>query len=372
MQYTLHLTDGCNLACRYCPPKNGKNVMSRETAFKAVDLALAGLGKTAGIGFYGGEPLLCKRLIEEIVQYTKKKNTGGKRVFFKLTTNGTLLDSGFLQYAKREGILLSLSLDGNEQMHGTNRVDKNGDGTYSQIVKIIPELLSMNPYTAVMMTIAPNTAGYFYDGVKNLFSLGFTNIICSLDYSADWDEKMLFELKKQYQKMASLYYEKTVREDKFFFSPFDSKIDSHIQNKEYCRERCKLGFEQISVSPNGTLYPCVQFVGDEIYCIGHVGTGIDENRRREIYRQSRIEQTECKDCAVKNRCLHSCACVNKYSTGQLNTPSPVLCANERMLIKIADRVAARLYQKRDGMFIHKHYNENYPLISLIEDMKKQT
>jgi uncharacterized protein len=34
---------------------------------------------------------------------------------------------------------------------------------------------------------------------------------------------------------------------------------------------------------------------------------------------------------------------------------------------IADRVAERLYKKRNPLFLHKHYNAAYPALSLLED-----
>ena len=370
MQYTLHLTNACNLSCAYCGAKKSHEFMSEGTARKAIDIALSETDTSVGIGFYGGEPLLCKKLIYEIVRYARSKNTPGKKIFFKLTTNGLLLDDAFLQYAKQENTLISLSLDGNKQAHDTNRKNHAGHGSYDEILPIIPKLLAQNRYTTVMMTVSPNTVSHFYDSLKSIYSLGFMNIICSMDYSADWNERHLNELKRQYKKIAEYYYQNTVAEKKFFFSPFESKINSHIRRKEYCAERCKLGFEQISVAADGALYPCVQFVDNHDYKIGDVNAGIDQKRRKEIYEQSHEEQPECKECAVKQRCLHNCSCINMTSTSDINKPSPVLCAVERMLIQIADDVAAKLYQKRNGMFIHKHYNELYPLISIAEDSKK--
>jgi uncharacterized protein len=370
MQYTFHLTNACNLSCAYCGLKKSPEFMSVETAHKALDIALSETGASVGIGFYGGEPLLGKELIYEMVAYVRKKNTAGKKIFFKLTTNGLLLDNAFLGYAKQENILISLSLDGNKQAHDKNRKNHAGQGSYDELLPIIPKLLEYNRYTTVMMTVSPNTVAYFYDSVKNIYSRGFINIICSLDYSAAWHESDLAELKRQYKKLAELYYQNTVAEKKFFFSPFESKINSHIRRNEYCAERCKLGYEQISVAADGTLYPCVQFVDKRNYQIGHVSTGIDQRRRQEIYEASRQEQPACKACALKERCLHNCSCLNMVCTNDINRPSPVLCTVEQLLIQIADDVAAKLYKKRNGMFIHKHYNELYPLVSLVEDAKK--
>ena len=371
MQYTLNLTENCNLNCNYCGLQQSRKYMSRETAFKVIDLVMRRNSRTIGIGFYGGEPLLCKDRIYEVVEYTKKKKPEEKNVFFKLTTNGLLLDDEFFDFAKREGLLISLSLDGNKEMHNANRCNHFGKGSYEKVLDIVPKILSENRYASILMTVAPNTVHNYYNGVKNIFDLGFMNIIPSIDYSGDWREEEIQELERQYKKISKLYYEKTISEDKFFFSPFDSKIDSHIRNKEYCKERCKLGYEQIVVDTNGNFYPCVQFIGDKKFIIGHIDSGIDEVKRKQIYIGSQKEHNECKSCAMKNRCLHSCACVNKYSTGNINEPSPVLCANERMLIPITDNIAEKLYKQRNGMFIQRHYNKDYPLISLIEDRERE-
>ena len=336
----------------------------------AVDMALRDAGSSVGIGFYGGEPLLCKSLIEKIVTYAKQTNKTGKKVFFKLTSNGLLLDDSFLAFSKKENILISLSMDGNRKAHDTNRKDGSGRGSYQSLLPIIQKILERNRYTTVMMTVSPNTISLFHDSVRSIYALGFMNIVCSMDLTADWDEEHLAELKSQYRRLADLYYRKTIAEEKFFFSPFDSKINSHIRKNDCSAKRCKLGYEQISVAVDGALYPCVQFADNRFYQVGDVRTGIDENRRLEIYEQSRKESPECALCAIRHRCSNSCSCMNMVSSGDITTPSPTLCSIERMLVPIADSIAAKLYKMRSGLFIHKHYNDLYPLVSLMEDGTK--
>ncbi|MDR1410405.1 MAG: hypothetical protein LBJ12_09165 [Oscillospiraceae bacterium] len=58
MQYTLHLTNACNLTCTDCGGKKAQGFTSRETAPKVINLALADPGASIGIGFFGGEPVL--------------------------------------------------------------------------------------------------------------------------------------------------------------------------------------------------------------------------------------------------------------------------------------------------------------------------
>jgi len=71
--------------------------------------------------------------------------------------------------------------------------------------------------------------------------------------------------------------------------------------------------------------------------------------------------------SVRERCNHYCGCLNKQATGRIDCVSPVLCAHERTVLPIADSVAERLFKKKSPLFVQKHYNELYPLISLVED-----
>ena len=62
MHLTLHLTDRCNLACRYCYAQHGTSDMTLETALAAVDECTRG-EENPGIIFFGGEPLLREDLV---------------------------------------------------------------------------------------------------------------------------------------------------------------------------------------------------------------------------------------------------------------------------------------------------------------------
>jgi uncharacterized protein len=148
------------------------------------------------------------------------------------------------------------------------------------------------------------------------------------------------------------------------------KIASHIFPKQCQQERCELGLRQISVAPDGTLYPCTQFAangGDPAFAIGHATTGIDYAARDRIYALNVEEKPGCDTCAIRARCNHHCGCLNRQATGNIRTVSPVLCAHERIVLPIADALAARLFKRRSPMFLQKHYNELYPLVSLVED-----
>ena len=350
--------------------------MSFATVKSAIELALEdsrrkGSDDSLGVIFFGGEPLLMRDLIEQTVRHCHKiEGETGQLFHYKITTNGMLLDESFLADPDTSEIFVAMSLDGVQAAHDAGRVDADGNGTFERLEPKIDLLLRHKPYAPVMMTITPQTVAWYAESVEWLYSRGFRYLICSLDYSSDWQKSDIRELRRQYRRLADWYYEQTMAEEKFYFSPFEVKISSHIFPGSCKKDRCELGQRQISVAPNGRLYPCVQFVGDgsdTTYCIGDVTSGIDEDARARLYEINAEEKASCAKCAIRDRCNHFCACLNKQATGQIDVISPVLCAHERVVLPVADALAAKLFKKRSPMFIQKHYNEMYPLISLVED-----
>jgi uncharacterized protein len=103
------------------------------------------------------------------------------------------------------------------------------------------------------------------------------------------------------------------------------------------------------------------------WCVGHVETGVDEDARARIRSAAQVDPEECAGCALAGRCNHTCGCLNWQVTGRIDRVSGVLCAHERMLMPIADRVGKVLYRRRDPGFLHKHYNAAYPVLSLLEE-----
>ena len=367
MHLTLHLTDACNLSCRYCYVRQSPRTMTRDTARAAVDLAAAS-GRQTGLVFFGGEPLLCRELIEETVGYAQEvSRRTGHRFFYKITTNGILLDEPFLEFSRRHTMLVGVSHDGLTQ--DNYRVFHDGRPTAAMLEDKLSLLLRYLPYAMVLTTVNPDTVSRFAASVVWLFEKGFRYLITSLNYAVDagWTEEALRELENQYRLLADRYVEWTMREEKFYLGAFEMKIRSHLKGADYCGDRCQLGKKQLSVAPDGGLYPCTQFIDDSAYRMGDVFSGIDEGAREEIARRGEAVPSTCGDCAIRARCNHTCGCLNKQATGRIDRVSPVQCAHERMLLPIADRVAEKLYKKRSPVFIQKHYNPEYPLLSLIED-----
>ena len=176
---------------------------------------------------------------------------------------------------------------------------------------------------------------------------------------AGWNEETLESLAEQYRRIARFYVACFAAGEPFTFPLFEEKIRMRLSGR--CAE-CRLGYRQPSVSPDGHLYPCVQFLDQPDYAIGDVFNGLDENARRRIHRCSEEPVKSCEGCAIADRCRHHCACLNFQKTGDLSLVSPDQCLHERLLIPIADEAAAKLYTMQSSIFLHRFYEPDHALI----------
>ncbi len=376
MHFTLHLTAACNMACSYCyaPPRACPG-MALETGKKALDFAARTTKESCGIVFFGGEPLLHKKLIRDLVAYGREmERYRAGRFHFKLTTNGLLLDEEFLDFSIHNDVLIAMSFDGVREAHDRHRRFSDGRPTFDILYPKLKMLLASRPYSSVMMVVNPETAQHLVESTSFLIAEGCRYVIVSLNYAAEWEEKHFRVLGKQLERLADLYVKWTEEERKFYLSPFEVKLSSHINRHCFRKERCELAQKQISVDSEGYLYPCVQFTKAgprSEWCIGNIDTGIDQAARERIYALSVREKETCRECAIKERCNNSCGCLNWQTTGTLNEISPALCRYEQLLVPLADRIGEKLYNKRNPLFLHKQYNAAYPVLSLLEDAMKE-
>ncbi len=372
---TLHLTHQCNLRCDYC--YTGTKIhkpMSAEVAEQSLGFILREAEKMDAhyldVTFFGGEPLIEDRLLLSLADAFIKETPSARKLSFRVSTNGTLLTASLMQALAQRDIYVSLSVDGPPHIQDRQRPNAGGKGSSALVEKAIPILLAANPCASVTTVLTPFSAAYAAESVEWLYAKGFRYFNLTLDYSADWTMPDMRVLEGSYHKLAG-WYEKMMRDNQhFYLSCFDERIRSRTQGPPDTNERCNLGFKQFSIAPDGGLYPCIQFVTTEgvpEFMIGHVlHGGFDETCRHHIHSCSETPKDTCKGCALQGRCASWCSCINFASTGTVTAASPVICHHERVLIPLIDKMANRLWNKRNRMFLHKHYNPIYPMIDHLE------
>ena len=381
MNMTLHLTDACNLSCRYCFQKRSPSFMTSETARKAIDLSidsddkayrgtksagasaavtspavLSSAASSTGICFFGGEPLLHRDTIVDAVNYCSSiREKQNYQFYYKLVTNGTLLDEDFLSFAQKNRIGIALSHDG--LMQDDSRVFPDGTGTADLLESKIKLLLSYQPEAIVMCTVSPLSVAGFADSVEWLFEKGFRKIFTTpaVGEKAIWSEASLAILGEQYHRISKLYVDWTSRGERFLFPAFDTKIENYIMGDAYRHKTCRFGQKQLSIAADGSIYPCVQFVGEPEYRMGDVFSGISNLQQRYVIEQGKKESDVCQSCVLQKRCQYNCCCRNKHLTGKIDQVSPFTCCHEQLLIRYADNAANTLFERKDMTFIRKQY-----------------
>ena len=368
---TLVMTHQCNFDCKYCLQKHEDVVMPEETALKAIDIFVNGVRAdieaqkkaseedpkaSAQISFYGGEPLLQREKIEQLVEYAsaKMKAIPGVKYAYEITTNGTLLDEEFIAFAKKNRIILALSHDGLAQ--DPVRVDRGGHPTKETVDKKLQMLLKATPGTIIMMTVHPDYADRVSGSLKFFHDAGVREVSMVLAHGERvlWNEEKFSALEKELEKVEEYYEEWNRGDESFRFIPFDNKIRNYILNRDQDRKSCHFGCHKTMVDTDGRYYPCSHFIGRDGFSYGSVEEGTDEEKLESLEKK-RVEPSDCKECALRFRCRHTCACANHGHTGNMSEVSALQCEYEQLLIRLSDKAAASLISDANPKFIDRMY-----------------
>lgn len=133
---SLHIivtTLRCNHKCQYChaavAPMEAKNMdMTKETADKVLDAIFHTSSPWVTIEFQGGESLVNWDITKYIVEQAKIRSMHLKKSLqLALVSNLTLMDEEKLSYLIDNGVYISTSLDGDEEVHNYNRTFLGGN-----------------------------------------------------------------------------------------------------------------------------------------------------------------------------------------------------------------------------------------------------
>jgi uncharacterized protein len=134
----------CNLNCTYCYylhkeellGQTGSPQMSDETLERHIRQYIeAQTGDEVVFSWQGGEPtLLGIEFFEKVVALQETYKKPHQSIENDLQTNGTLLDSDWAAFLKRNNFLVGLSCDGPKELHDHYRVTKGGQPTHDKVM----------------------------------------------------------------------------------------------------------------------------------------------------------------------------------------------------------------------------------------------
>ncbi len=332
---TIQVTQNCNFRCEYCVYSgsyhnrvhNNKR-MDWDTAKCALDF-LEQHSRNApeiNVSFYGGEPLLEMDLIRHCVDYSHKI-FNRKKVSFNLTTNASLLTDEVIKYFEKEKFLVTISLDGPQEIHDKNRTFADGKrGTYVTVIDRIKRIKEIAPDFCANVTI---NAVLDDENNFSLINQYFANepvikdIYVSTNYVNDTNRKEKIEQSNQANYIeicnekfiALMYLMKRVSRDSVskLVVREVADINETVGKRKISRKvtpsithpggPCLPGVQRPFVNAYGKLYPCerVNETCEEM-CIGNIYDGFNLESVKRLLNIGKITEESCKKCWAFNFC----------------------------------------------------------------------
>lgn len=354
----LHVAHDCNLKCRYCFAEEGeyhgkRSLMSAEVGKKAIDFIIANSGKRRNleVDFFGGEPLMNFDVVKEIVEYGREQEKLHDKNFrFTITTNGILLDDEKQKYINENMHNVVLSLDGRKEVNDYMRPRAGGQGSYDIIVPKFQKLAESRNQTDYYLrgTFTHNNLDFSKDVFHIADDLGFKQVsvepvVAEATESYAITEDDLDTIFEEYEKLAEQLYirHKTGEKDFNFFHFMVDLTGGPCIAKRL--SGCGSGTEYLAVTPEGDLYPCHQFVGQEEYKIGSVYNGIENTAIREEFANCNVyTKPDCKKCWAKFYCSGGCMANACHYAGDIMGTYEIGCKLQRKRIECAIMIKAKL------------------------------
>ena len=345
----LHISHDCNLRCKYCFASTGdfgkgRKLMPFEVGKAAIDFLLE---KSVGrenleVDFFGGEPLMNFDVVKQIVEYARSKEEEYHKNFrFTITTNGMLLDDDTIDYINKEMYNVVLSIDGRKEVNDRMRVRVDGSGCYDRILPKFKKLVDgrgdkeyyvRGTYTKYNLD--------FSEDVMHLYEAGFDEIsvepvIESPEEAYAITEEDLDQIYAEYDKLVDRIG--AIRKSGKHINFFHFMIDLDQGPCVIKRLRgCGSGNEYVSITPDGDIYPCHQFVGHDEYKMGNIEEGTFNNDIKKEFAGCHVySKPACQECWARFYCSGGCNANNFVFNGDIHKAYELSCKIQRKRIECA-------------------------------------
>lgn len=371
-------THKCNLACTYCFAKSGNNYhdVQKELDITTIDNMISFMNNRFAtnpkirVEFVGGgEPLMHKESLKHIISSLKSVGEkDGKQYSVQVITNGTLLDETIIRWIDENNLKLGISIDGNKDIQNSQRIYKNGKGTYDIVVNNIKKIKRMNNISSItkdiwVVSVLTTHCKSIYDIIEHHNSIGIKSLEIRVARGSENDINLLNENTLPYFKQ--LYYElmcnllndiKNEKYDKLIAiaNNYDTfgKLIKRLINKEKVIYRCGAGKWKYACTANGDVYPCDSFVGNKDFIITNVNSGYINNDIILNFTDTNVQSNyPCFNCNCRYLCGGDCY-YNAYINNQdIKNSNTCFCKLNKYLCALAIHLVYEL-QCSSGCF-HK-------------------
>ncbi len=360
--FILHLTQRCNLRCRYCfEGVKGTRDITKETVNAWIEYIKREGHKQFSVRFFGGEPTLRIDLIRYILEQVNKcfPAKAGYEVSYNIFTNAVYLSEELLQLVKENHIGCFVSMDGCREIHDTNRIYPNGKGSYAAVLENAKRLQKESDSRIIIRAVYDvNKNITLLDIVEECCKNGFDMISIELPWVEDTSSIALNEekqdmIKKMIQEYAHECVNRIYRNDYSLLSLYE--IFKHISKVSFnvpilYTDACSAGKTAMAIDVDGSIYPCHSFVGNEEYLLGNVTDGILNKKLKEKFEGYTCETLpDCRDCAIRYYCTKRCFADSLWFNKSVTAVNPFRCEIEKEYFKAAMYIYGKIKEDEERL-----------------------
>ncbi|SKC70148.1 thioether cross-link-forming SCIFF peptide maturase [Maledivibacter halophilus] len=352
----LHIAHDCNLRCEYCFASQGdfkgdRSLMTEEIGKKALDFLIENSGnrRNLEVDFFGGEPLLNFDVVKKLVEYGRKREKEANKNFrFTTTTNGVLLNDEIIEFINENMDNVVLSIDGRKEINDKMRYTVNKGGSYDIIIPKFKEVVKNRKDKSYFVrgTFTKHNLDFSKD-VLHLADLGFKStsvepVVAEPGQDYELTKEDLPVIFDEYERLAKemISREKEGRGFSFFHFMIDLEQGPCVIKR---LSGCGAGSEYLAITPQGDIYPCHQFVGNEDFYMGNVLTGFENRELGLNFKNAHVYSKEkCRECWAKFYCSGGCH-ANAYNFNKdIYEPYELGCEMEKKRIECSLYIKAKL------------------------------
>ncbi len=329
---TICPTLNCNLKCTYCyepthSDSTNYGIMSESVQDKIVELYEHHCSYrkennieqkyTDTITWYGGEPLLCLDIINNVQSRVNKiAEKYGRKIKNSITTNGILLNKENVEILKETNIKdIQISVDGPGEIHNARRYyPADPSKSFDQIISNI-KLLDDFFKVVIRVNVDNNNSIYVKELVEDLTKKGIwpkknvklhvSNVKCEVNDNFEYiiPHKEFEQIERDF-RLQQLNIYNTVSKDK--------KAKLRLITPTLTKKGCRVAVNKNAnvVGPKGEIYPCWSNVGNKKYIIGYIDDilqGNDLNIKSNYAISTELrEKLGCYDCKIFPVCSITC------------------------------------------------------------------
>lgn len=350
MEYSIYITYNCNLRCSFCYVKEKLSDKRKDVSDKKINQIVKYIASNKKKGdwvvFFGGEPLLAPRAMQQIIKKLQKAN-----IRFAMYTNGLLLDKIPKEILKKIDVIL-VSADGDKKTQEKHR----GKGTYYRVIRNIDLVKTKtNALFIGRMTVDEKTN--LYKSAINLLEHtdGLHWQIVSKP-SFNYLNKFIKSYKAGLQKLFNYWLDNFKKGNNLNIIPFQAIVSSLVFSypKNKRPFRCGAGKNVQVIDADGKIYWCDELVGNKKALIGNV----TDERVKNNYRTHYEIFNDCQTCDVSEICRGRCRkCLEVYTPEH----NRVYCELTKFLVNIIEKRLGEIKKiiKKQKLTLNKFYKMRY-------------